>query len=82
MPEAYFNEAAKRLNDLLSRLPALDPFDLGDDPQATLRDYEGPPGVMTDEIQRGLDHFGNLAPAEFASIYAVWHKSKRETRNA
>ena len=82
MTAPYWREAAKRLDDVLSGLPGLDPFDLGDDPQATLRDYEGPPEVMTDKIRRGLDHFANLGPREFASIYAEWQKSKRETPKA
>ena len=74
----YFDTEADRLDKLFILLPELNAFDLGPDPQATLRNHRGRPDSITDEIRALLDHFASLPPQTFSDTYAHWWHRRRK----
>jgi hypothetical protein len=76
MEDLYWKAAAKRLAELISRMPDVNASDLDADPQKFLADYKPAPGSWDERTEASRQYFTRMDSRQFQTIF-VLYKERR-----
>jgi hypothetical protein len=77
MEDLYWKAAAKRLAELISRMPDVNASDLDADPQKSLADYKLAPGSWDERTEASRQYFTRMDGRQFRTIF-VLYKERRD----